>query len=132
MHLPSVIQPGFIVTYVLQQIVTRVIVDPIRLVEQQPVALKEVVHLAFIQLGILAARVSTTDQSLEVQERALRAAGCNLICLKKRSRTAPGRTDLRTVLDFLRKCTVLIVTRIDRSARSIEDAQKLTRRMRRS
>src|SRR4051794_18480990 len=53
MHLPSVIQSAFIVAHVLQQIVTGVIVDPIRLIEEKAMALKKVVYLAFIQLRIL-------------------------------------------------------------------------------
>src|SRR6476659_3121303 len=38
-----------------------------------------------------------------------------------------GRTELQTVLDFLRKGDVLIVTRIDRLARSIGDLQDIVR-----
>ena len=72
------------------------------------------------------ARVSTTDQNLEVQESTLRAAGCDLIRSEKRSgTTTAGREELRTVLDFLRKGDVLMVTRIDRLARSIGDLQDI-------
>jgi DNA invertase Pin-like site-specific DNA recombinase len=57
------------------------------------------------------ARVSTTDQNLELQENALRAAGCEIIRSEKRSgTTTEGRDELRTVLDFLRKGDVLMVT----------------------
>src|SRR6266436_2467345 len=74
------------------------------------------------------ARVSTTDQNLEVQESALRAAGCDLIRSEKRSgTTTAGREELRTVLDFLRSGDVLMVTRIDRLARSIGDLQDIVR-----
>jgi DNA invertase Pin-like site-specific DNA recombinase len=74
------------------------------------------------------ARVSTTDQNLEVQESALRAAGCDLIRAEKRSgTTTAGREELRTVLDFLRAGDVLMVTRIDRLARSIGDLQDIVR-----
>src|SRR3954451_8776816 len=74
------------------------------------------------------ARVSTTDQNLEVQENALRAAGCDLIRSEKRSgTTTAGREELRTVLDFLRTGDVLMVTRIDRLARSIGDLQDIVR-----
>jgi DNA invertase Pin-like site-specific DNA recombinase len=74
------------------------------------------------------ARVSTTDQNLEVQENALRAAGCDLIRSEKRSGTSTaGREELRTVLDFLRTGDVLMVTRIDRLARSIGDLQDIVR-----
>src|SRR5215469_11054995 len=74
------------------------------------------------------ARVSTTDQDLSVQEAALRAAGCEVIRSEKRSgTTTQGREELRTVLDFLRKGDVLMVTRIDRLARSIADLQDIVR-----
>src|SRR6202162_6287704 len=74
------------------------------------------------------ARVSTTDQTLEIQEAALRAAGCDLIRSEKRSgTTTAGRTELQTVLDFLREGDLLMVTRIDRLARSIGDLQDIVR-----
>jgi DNA invertase Pin-like site-specific DNA recombinase len=77
------------------------------------------------------ARVSTTDQNLDVQVSALRAAGCEVIRSEKRSgTTTAGREELRTVLDFLRKGDVLMVTRIDRLARSIGDLQDIVRAMR--
>src|SRR3977135_2096825 len=74
------------------------------------------------------ARLSTPDQNLDVQESALRAAGCDLIRSEKRSgTTTSGREELRTVLDFLRTGEVLMVTRIDRLARSIGDLQDIVR-----
>jgi DNA invertase Pin-like site-specific DNA recombinase len=74
------------------------------------------------------ARVSTTDQSLEIQEASLKAAGCDVIRSEKRSGTSTnGRDELRTVLEFLRKGDVLMVTRIDRLARSIGDLQDIVR-----
>src|SRR3984957_456094 len=77
------------------------------------------------------ARVSTIDQNLNIQEVALRTAGCELIRSEKRSgATTAGRTELQTVLDFLRKGDVLMVTRIDRLARSIGDLQDIVRAVR--
>lgn len=74
------------------------------------------------------ARVSTTDQDLTIQETALRAAGCEIIRTEKRSgTTTAGRDELRTVLDFMRKGDVLVVTRVDRLARSIGDLQDIVR-----
>jgi DNA invertase Pin-like site-specific DNA recombinase len=74
------------------------------------------------------ARVSTTDQNFELQESALRAAGCEFIRSEKRSgTTTAGRDELHTVLEFLRKGDVLMVTRIDRLARSIGDLQDIVR-----
>jgi DNA invertase Pin-like site-specific DNA recombinase len=74
------------------------------------------------------ARVSTTDQDLDIQEAALKAAGCEVIRSEKRSgTTTAGRDELRTVLEFLRQGDVLMVTRIDRLARSIGDLQDIVR-----
>ena len=74
------------------------------------------------------ARVSTTDQSLDTQLDALRAAGCDPIRSEKVSASSTkGRTELRTLLDFLRKGDQLVVTRVDRLARSIGDLQDIVR-----
>lgn len=74
------------------------------------------------------ARVSTTDQNLEIQIAALKGAACDVIRSEKRSGTSTkGRTELETVLDFLRKGDTLVVTRIDRLARSIGDLQDIVR-----
>jgi DNA invertase Pin-like site-specific DNA recombinase len=77
------------------------------------------------------ARVSTTDQDLSIQEATLKAAGCDVIRAEKRSgTTTQGRDELRTVLEFLRLGDVLMVTRIDRLARSIGDLQDIVRTVR--
>ena len=74
------------------------------------------------------ARVSTTDQNLSIQEAALGAAGCDVIRAEKQSGTSTqGRAELRTVLDFIGKGDVLMVTRVDRLARSIGDLQDIVR-----
>src|SRR6266699_865337 len=74
------------------------------------------------------ARVSTTDQDLAIQVTALKAAGCEVIRSEKRSgTTTEGRAELQTVLDFLRPGDILMVTRIDRLARSIGDLQDIVR-----
>jgi len=72
------------------------------------------------------ARVSTTDQDLAIQEEALRRAGCTVVRSEKVSGTSlDGRTELQTLLAFLRPGDTLIVTRIDRLARSLRDLQNL-------
>lgn len=77
------------------------------------------------------ARVSTVDQDTSLQVQALRAAGCEVIREEKASgTTTEGRTELATVLDFLRPGDVLVVTRIDRLARSIADLQTIVRTIR--
>jgi DNA invertase Pin-like site-specific DNA recombinase len=74
------------------------------------------------------ARVSTSEQNLDIQEAALKAAGCEVIRSEKRSgTTTTGRAELQTVLDFLRPGDALMVTRIDRLARSIGDLQDIVR-----
>jgi DNA invertase Pin-like site-specific DNA recombinase len=74
------------------------------------------------------ARVSTTDQDLSIQEAALQAAGCDVIRAEKQSGTSTqGRAELRTVLDFIGKGDVLLVTRVDRLARSVGDLQDIVR-----
>ena len=72
------------------------------------------------------ARVSTTDQNLEIQQTALKAAGCKKIFAEKKSgNQQKGRTQLETCLDYLREGDALIVTRIDRLSRSLRDLQNL-------
>ena len=72
------------------------------------------------------ARVSTTGQDLTVQQEALKAAGCEVIRKEKVSGASrEGRKELDTLLEFLRDGDTLVVTRIDRLARSIRDLQNL-------
>ena len=76
------------------------------------------------------ARVSTADQDLTVQEEALRAAGCECIRAEKISGTSrQGRQELETLLQFLREGDALVVTRVDRLARSIYDLQGIVREL---
>ena len=70
------------------------------------------------------ARVSTDDQDCSIQETALRAAGCTIVRSEKRSgTTTAGRDELDTVLSFVRAGDTLMVTRIDRLARSVKDLE---------
>jgi DNA invertase Pin-like site-specific DNA recombinase len=74
------------------------------------------------------ARVSTTDQDPSLQVAALQAAGCGVIRTETRSgATLDGRRELHTILAFLRPGDTLVVTRIDRLARSIGDLQDIVR-----
>lgn len=76
------------------------------------------------------ARVSTTDQDCSIQEAALRAAGCNIIRSEKVSgKSRDGRTELQTVLEFLRAGDTLCVVRIDRLARSLYDLESIVREL---
>jgi DNA invertase Pin-like site-specific DNA recombinase len=72
------------------------------------------------------ARVSSIDQDLTVQHAALEAAGCQVIRAEKASGTRRnGRTELQTLLEFLNDGDTLVVTRIDRLARSVKDLQDI-------
>ena len=72
------------------------------------------------------ARVSTTEQDLTIQQEALRAAGCQVIRSEKKTGTKrEGRTELDLLLEFLRDGDTLVVTRIDRLARSMKDLQDI-------
>jgi DNA invertase Pin-like site-specific DNA recombinase len=77
------------------------------------------------------ARVSTTDQDLSIQEAALKAAGCGIIRGEKVSgMSTEGREELRTLLAFIRAGDTLVVTRIDRLARSVKDLQDIVHELR--
>jgi DNA invertase Pin-like site-specific DNA recombinase len=72
------------------------------------------------------ARVSSTDQDLTIQRERLQAAGCHVVRTEKVSGTSlQGRTELASLLEFLREGDTLVVTRIDRLARSLKDLQDI-------
>ena len=72
------------------------------------------------------ARVSSEDQDCSIQQEALAAAGCDIVRSEKRSgTTTEGREELETLLAFLRPGDTLMVTRIDRLARSVADLEKI-------
>ena len=77
------------------------------------------------------ARVSTEDQDCSIQEEGLRKAGATIIRSERKSGTTTnGRTELATVLDFLREGDTLLVTRIDRLARSLMDLEGIVGELR--
>ena len=70
------------------------------------------------------ARVSTADQNLDAQMAALQAAGCTMVRTETGDRaTLAGRPELGTILDFIHPGETLVVTCIDRLARSMRDLQ---------
>ena len=72
------------------------------------------------------ARVSSSGQDLTIQIEALTNAGCETIRQEKVSGTSvQGRDELNTLLEFLRDGDELVVTRVDRLARSIRDLQNI-------
>jgi DNA invertase Pin-like site-specific DNA recombinase len=77
------------------------------------------------------ARVSSTDQDCTIQEEALRGHGCNPVRSEKLSGTSrEDRAELDTLLAFLRKGDTLVVTRIDRLARSVRDLEAIVEEIR--
>ena len=74
------------------------------------------------------ARVSSLDQDLAIQTQALTAAGCDIVRSEKVSGTSTkGREELKLLLTFLREGDCLVVTRIDRLARSVCDLALIVR-----
>lgn len=76
------------------------------------------------------ARVSTTQQDLAIQIAALEAAGCDVVRSEKMSgSTTKGRVELELLLSFIRKGDTLVVTRVDRLARSVADLQDVVKHL---
>jgi len=67
------------------------------------------------------ARVSTDGQTLAAQDAELRAAGCAKVYSEKLSGAKTDRAELRKVVSRLAAGDVLMVTRLDRLARSTRD-----------
>lgn len=68
------------------------------------------------------ARVSTIDQDLHIQLVLLKAEGCEIVRSEKISgATRDGRSELATVIEFLRPGDELVVTRLDRLGRDTRD-----------
>lgn len=64
------------------------------------------------------ARVSTVGQRLDVQLDKLNAYGCEKIYADKRSGTTAQRPEMMACLDYVREGDQLVITRLDRLARS--------------
>ena len=71
------------------------------------------------------ARVSTDGQSLSAQLAELQAAGCEKIFKEKISGARSDRRQLARLIAVLTKGDVLVVTRLDRLARSTRDLLNL-------
>jgi DNA invertase Pin-like site-specific DNA recombinase len=72
------------------------------------------------------ARVSSVGQSLDLQLAALNDADCEKVFAEKQSGTTTGkREELRDALDFVREGDTLVVTRLDRLARSASDLHSI-------
>ena len=71
------------------------------------------------------ARVSSVGQSLEVQIEKLQDFGCDKIYQEKRSGKTAQRPELEKCLDFVREGDLLVITKLDRLARSTLDLHKI-------
>jgi hypothetical protein len=72
------------------------------------------------------ARVSSYGQSLEVQRQKLQEEGCAEIFEEKASAVSGKRNELESALRILREGDVLVVTKLDRLARSMQDLLAIT------
>ncbi len=71
-------------------------------------------------------RVSSQGQSLDIQNDALAAAGCDKVFTEKISgRSTIDREQLAMAIDFVREGDTLVVTRLDRLARSVGDLHRI-------
>ena len=71
------------------------------------------------------ARVSTTDQNLDLQLAVLKEAGCGRIFQEKISGAKRNRPELQRLLDQLRPDDVVVVWKLDRLARSTQNLLEL-------
>jgi DNA invertase Pin-like site-specific DNA recombinase len=80
-------------------------------------------------MNIGYARVSSYGQSLEVQRQKLNDEGCTQIFEEKRSALSQKRNELEEALRTIREGDVLIVTKLDRLARSMQDLLTIAKRL---
>lgn len=74
--------------------------------------------------------MSSSSQSLAIQQEALGHAGCDVIRSETQSGTKlDGLTELETIIQFARTGDTLIVTRIDRLARFVGDLAGIVKRL---
>jgi len=72
------------------------------------------------------ARVSTRDPTLETQLDRLAAVGCEIFFEEKISGAKARRPQLETMLGQLRKTDVVVVTKLDRLARSTAELLRIS------
>lgn len=72
------------------------------------------------------ARVSDSSQRLDVQREALAKAGIDKLFEEKKSgRSADDRAELQAAISFARSGDTIVVTKLDRWARSVRDLHNL-------
>ena len=74
---------------------------------------------SFVKIGY--ARVSTQDQNLDLQLKALKKAGCQRIFRDKVSGATRNRPEFQRMLDQIRSGDTIVVWKLDRLARSTRD-----------
>lgn len=75
------------------------------------------------------ARVSTNGQTLDVQIEQLEAAGCVRVFCEKASGAKRNRAALKKLVKVLRPGDMMVVTRLDRLARSTRDLLNILARI---
>lgn len=80
-------------------------------------------------LRIGYARVSTQGQSLDNQMDRLTTSGCTKLFTEKYSGAKSDRKQLKAVLGFVREGDALVVTKLDRLARSSVDLGQIARKL---
>ena len=75
------------------------------------------------------ARVSTTDQTAQLQIDALKAAKCKPIYVEQKSGKNMNRPELTRCLDMLRKGDTLVIWKLDRLGRSLRDLLEIVERL---
>jgi DNA invertase Pin-like site-specific DNA recombinase len=77
------------------------------------------------------ARTSTIEQvaGFEAQLRDLEAAGCSSEIFREQTSAVKQRDELEKAIQFLRKDDTLVVTKLDRLARSLPDLHKILDRI---
>ena len=82
-------------------------------------------------MNIGYARTSTVEQgaSFEAQQAQLKAAGCEKVFCEQVSAVAPEREELESALEYAREGDVLVVTKLDRLARSVPHLCEIGKRL---
>jgi DNA invertase Pin-like site-specific DNA recombinase len=82
-------------------------------------------------MNIGYARTSTVEQgaSFEAQQTQLKAAGCEKVFREQVSAVSPEREQLEAALEYAREGDVLVVTKLDRLARSVPHLCEIGKRL---
>jgi len=75
------------------------------------------------------ARVSTQDQNLDLQQKALQHAGCEKIYEDKISGLRADRPGLEQALEQLREGDTFVVWKLDRLGRSVKNLREITAKL---